>query len=471
MKKITKIGLRVLVVLVALGAVYIGFNQVDAPPARFEVGEGIDTSSLQGLVDSIWARPSFDKNNGYYRMWSLTEPVDADIESEALFLKYRRMHDPQYDNGKYLKEWEQTLKKEYDKYRQKRREILEKNGTFDSWSGSSVRDWASMILAKKEALLELKSNFQVFLDRYQKLMDSELFEDFTIARIDATIPNLLGWLNVARLYNTVYMLEALEGNWEKGVSHLLDHIKFTKKVIKNSRTIILNLVGKAMMRESLYGLVSLMNEPEFPKALYEKVIDGLPPLTYEEYGTKALVAEAYMDCQAKKGNLLMQKNRTRQYFYDYYAKLVNSEKIPPYRWESHPLEKRDVKTGWFWWLQNPAGKILFDKYQQTPPGKNNLFLVVYKSFWLKADYDITRISAELHLNYVPGKPVQEILDSLPTYRTWVDTCSGKPYKWDDQKQVLYSFGIDRDDDGGVYRKNTLDLDIPIPVILYIKNEN
>lgn len=480
MKKITKIGLRILVVLVALGAAYIGFNQIDAPAARFDLGEGIDTSSLQSLADSMWGQASFDKNNGYYRMWSLTEPVDTDIESEELLLKYRRMHDPQFDNDKYLKEWnndkntwsanKKNYKGPYDKYIQKRSEILGKNGVFDSWSGSSIRDWTRMILAKKEPLLELKSLFQVFLDRYQKLVDSEFFEDFTIVRFDATIPNLRGWLQVGRLYNTVHMLEALEGNWEKGVSHLLDHIKFTKKTIKTSRTIILNLVGKALMKESLYGLVSLMNEPEFPKTLYPKIINGLPPISYEEYGTKGLAVEAYESSQVKKGNLLLQKNRTQQYFYDFFTKLVNSEKIPPYQWKSHPLENNNVKTGWFWWLQNPAGKILFDKYQQSPPEENSLFVIIYKSYWLKADYDITRISAELHLNYVPGKPVQEILDSLTTYRTWIDPCSGKPYKWDQQKQILYSFAIDRDDDGGTYNKNTLDTDIPIPVILYIRDD-
>jgi hypothetical protein len=53
----------------------------------------------------------------------------------------------------------------------------------------------------------------------------------------------------------------------------------------------------------------------------------------------------------------------------------------------------------------------------------------------------------------------------------VDPCSGKPYIWNQQKQVLYSFGIDRDDDGGNYNKNTLDTDIPIPVILYIRNDS
>jgi hypothetical protein len=475
MKKITKVGLRVLVILVALGAAYIGFNQIDAPAARFDVGEGLDTSSLQSLADSLWNQASFDKNNGYYRMWSLTEPEDVDIESEELLLKYRRMHDPQFDNEKYIKEWiadennwayPKKYKGPLKKYFQKRKEILEKNGSFDTWAGSSTRDWTRMILSNKKSVLELKSLYQVFLDRYQKLVDSEVFEDFTIIRHDTTIPNLLAWLHVAKLYNTAHMLDALEGNWGKGVSHLLGHIEFTKKTIKTGRTIILNLVGKAVMREALYGLVSLMNEPEFPKTLYKKIINGLPPITYEEYGTKGILVEGYSASQVEKGNLLLQKNRTRQYFYNFIARLVNSEKIPPYQWKSHPMENNNVKTGWFWWLQNPAGKILFDKYPQK-----NMFVIVFKSYWLKADYDMTRISAELHLNYVPDEPVQEILDGLLTYRTWVDPCSGKPYKWNQKNQVLYSFGIDRDDDGGNFNKGTLDTDIPIPVILYIRNDN
>ena len=73
---------------------------------------------------------------------------------------------------------------------------------------------------------------------------------------------------------------------------------------------------------------------------------------------------------------------------------------------------------------------------------------------------MTRISAELHLNYTPGKPVQDILNGLETYQTLLDPCSGKPYIWNGQKQILYSLGIDRDDYGGKgYPITSLDTDI------------
>jgi hypothetical protein len=80
-----------------------------------------------------------------------------------------------------------------------------------------------------------------------------------------------------------------------------------------------------------------------------------------------------------------------------------------------------------------------------------------------------KISAELHLNYDPDKPVQEILNSLESYKL-LDPCSGKPYKWNDEKQLLYSIGTDRKDNGGetnLYHKIE-GTDFAIPVILYLK---
>ena len=79
------------------------------------------------------------------------------------------------------------------------------------------------------------------------------------------------------------------------------------------------------------------------------------------------------------------------------------------------------------------------------------------------------ISAELHLHYDPDKPVQEILNSLESYKV-LDPCSGKPYKWNDEKQLLYSIGIDREDNGGITNPypGSVGVDFALPVILYLK---
>jgi len=483
-KKIRKIGLIVLVVLVALAVVYIGFNQWDAPPPTFSIeglGDNVDTSSFKNFYSTFLTQPSFDKRNGYYRLWTLTEPEGTDVESDDVIFKYRRFYDPKFDNDKYIKEWNASdenwftnrkgYKGSFKPYLTKWKQMLKKDGDWVNPPKDPTQDWTREVLAHRDIVVELQTLEKVFLERYQRVVDSEVFEDFTLIRPDFPVPHLLAWLQVTKLYIIVHMLDAVDGNWETGVSHLLNHIRFSKKAVKGSRTLILNLVAKAVQRLTLQALASLMNQPEFPAPLYEKIIDGLPPLENEDFGTRVpMLLEGFNLTRIEKGGLLLQKNRTRQYFCDLVSKLVNSEKIPPFQWESSPLENNKVKNGWFWWLLNPAGKSEFERVAESQT-VSNLFTVVFKSYSLKAIYEMTRISAELHLHYTPGKDktVKEVLDRLETYRSWVDPGSGKPYVWDERRQVLYSIGTDRDDDGGKADYTTIDTDIILPVVLYIKN--
>lgn len=473
--------LIIFLVLLALLVVYIGFNQLDAPAARFSpglVGDHVDTSSFKNFYESLLEQRSFDKNNGYFRLWTLTEAEGVDIEADEVILKYRRLYDPQFDNDKYIEEWTKSgqnwspgkdYKGPYKPYQVKWKKMPESDKKWVNPPKDPSQDWLQAILSGRETVMEMQTTLQLFLDRYQRLVDCEVFQDFTLIRADFPMPHLLAWLQVAKMYNVVHMLEAYDGDWQKGVSHLLAHIGFAKKAVKGSRTLIVNLVAKAVLRLSLQGLASLMNQPEFPGELYEKIAAGLPPLEYDHFGTRVpLLLEGFNMTLVEKNHLLMQKNRTRQYYCDLVSKLVNSEKTPPFQWQSHPLENNKVKNGLFWWLQNPAGKIAFEKDAESKTVRN-LFTVVFKSYSLKAIYDMTRISAELHRAYTPGKNVKEILEGLAVYRSWVDPGSGKPYIWDERKQVLYSIGTDRDDDGGKADYTTIDTDIVLPVVLYIKN--
>ena len=100
-------------------------------------------------------------------------------------------------------------------------------------------------------------------------------------------------------------------------------------------------------------------------------------------------------------------------------------------------------------------------------GGNSLATVILKSYRTRATFEMLRISAELHLKYVPEKPVEEILKTLESYRV-MDPCSGEPYRWDDKKQVLYSIGTDRKDDGGRNQREDRTGDFSLEVILYIR---
>ncbi|MCU0288379.1 MAG: hypothetical protein MUF15_18540, partial [Acidobacteria bacterium] len=99
----------------------------------------------------------------------------------------------------------------------------------------------------------------------------------------------------------------------------------------------------------------------------------------------------------------------------------------------------------------------------------NFFAASFKSYAVKVFYDLTRISAELHLRYQPGKPIQEILDELEIYRSLKDPCTGKSYIWNDKKQLLYGIGFDKKDNGGgdSTRYTQIEgVDFAFPVILF-----
>lgn len=473
-----KIILRILLVLVALLVIWIVVNQFDAK-----------------LNPDLFTRKdipaaSFDKSNGFYIVWALPEPPDADITSDKVLEKYRKLFDPQFDNEKYMETYDlMTSKKLYKQYYL---DTYKKLG-LDFRADSTKSDWSKTVLSKKSLLSPLHPDLQVMYDRFRMMIDSKVFEDFISVDADAPLPNLLAWLHAGKLYIAVNMLTALEGEWEKGVSNLLDMVDFGKRAVKGSRFLIVNLISKAILHMPLEAIADLMNQKDCPTSVYEMVLNRTPPLKYEEYGTRnSLICEVvgftfdYIDypyTQIKAFRpfkfweriflfFSLQKNRTKNYANEFYKQFIEMEQTLPYQWKSDTIDMEPLKVGPFWWLWNAGGKILLTSYGgYTGNNKKGegLYATIFKSYRKKATYDMVRISAELHLNYDPDKPVQEILRSLESYKV-LDPCSGKPYKWNDEKQLLYSIGTDRKDNGGEtnnYHK-VEGTDFAIPVILYLK---
>jgi hypothetical protein len=148
------------------------------------------------------------------------------------------------------------------------------------------------------------------------------------------------------------------------------------------------------------------------------------------------------------------------------------EQTPPYQWQSDKIALEPIKTGPFWWLWNAGGKILLESYNDHASAYKNgegIYTVIFKAYQKKALYDMVKISAELHLKYNSNKPVQEILNGLDSYKV-IDPCSGKPYVWNQAKQILYSIGIDRRDNQGETKdyQSWQDSDYALPVITFVK---
>lgn len=452
-----KIVIRILLVLLALVIGYLLFNQVDAKPNPTKLGEPL-----------ALAPEAFEKTNGYYRLWTLIEPRGADVESDAVILPYRRLFDPAFDNDRYIKEFKT------ENYKKKYQRPKDMDPVFEAMRVGG--DWLPVLNKYQVQIKKTSEEYGFMLARYEKLIDSASFIDFTLIRADSPIPKLLAWLHISKLSIALDVMAAQNGNSREAAAHLLRHLRFANRVIPNSRTLITNLVAKSVARMSIWALNDIMNQKDCPPEVFQSVLDGTPALAYEEFGSRfPFICEAYwvsssdfaaMDWFSRWAHrLLYQKHRTRNVRAAYMERIIEWEQTAPHLWNTEIQGPPRQTQGAFWWLQNPLGKKRLDDLLTS-----NFIAVIYKSYALKATHDMLHIAADLHRSYDPQRPVQAQLNDLPSYRELLDPCSGKPYVWNDSKQLLYSIGVDRRDNQGDTRdyQDWHDSDYALPVVLFVK---
>ena len=435
---------------------------LDGPAPTFDVGEKLDITNVGAMLESLFPPPSFDPQNGYYRLWTLIEPAGTDIDAPETLERYKKVHDPEFATRDYIKKWGLDFVKVYNKGHYKkindqRKNILKKNSKWTDPPKNPNKDWLPLVLEETEQLAALEKIYVLQLERYEKLIDAELFEDFTLPVLDgdmnalAPIPNLLAWLHTAKLFLAINMRDAAAGDWDARVNRM---------------------IGKAVLKYSLQALVSVMNHPDCPDTVPALIYQRLTPIQYEEFGSrKSLIAEGFATAHHVSDHFFIQKNRTLQYFYNFLSKLVHSEQTPPFQWKDGILENNGVKKGNLWWLQNPVGKTRFHQFLDPSEAQTFEFIsagsmntVVYKSYTVKTIYDMTRIAAAFHMEYTGQKTVRETLSSLQIYNELPDPCTGQPYKLGKNQRLLYSIGTDRVDDGGTPAKNDWKGDIVIPLV-------
>lgn len=452
-----KILIRVLLLLLTLLAGYLAFNQIDAQPYQSKYGE-----------PPAVAPGAFEKTNGYYRLWTLTEPKNVDIETDAAILPYRRLFDPAFDNDRFIKEFDLDEYKKKVNYSTDLRKVL---GVLKFGA-----DWSAALDPFQGQLIQANEEYGFMLGRYEKLIACDSFSDFSLVRIDTPIPNLLAWLHTAKLSIALDILAAKNGNAPEAAAHLQGHLHFATKVIPNSRTLITNLVAKAIARLCVWALNDIMNQKDCPPQVFQLVYEQTASLTADEFGSRlSLICEMSFPPDLNfsheslysriKHKFLYQKNRTRNARIRFMEGIIEREQTPPYQWSDEPLAWKPLSTGIFWRLQNPVGKVLLDV-----TNSDNFISIVYKTYLLKAFHDMVHIAADLHRSYDPQRPVQAQLNDLPSYRQLLDPCSGKPYVWNEAKQVLYSIGIDRSDNQGETKdyQDWKGSDCALPITTFIK---
>lgn len=447
--------IKIFLFLLALLLAYFIFNRFDAsgPPGVF---------THKDLVPA-----SFEKSNGFYFVVALGEPPGKEILSDEITTKYRRLFDPTFDNDRWLQEWDSRA---YINRTFPYKRIIRCVNQYR-------KDWFPHVSANSDKIKKISGQVSFLLDRYQQLVNSDMIRDFTSVRFRVDSETLL---MMSRLYTALRIIDFLTGDPGE-ITGILAQIHMCKKLIRSSRSLSLTFTIKKILQESLMALTGAMNQRECTREIVSRVFNRLTPLTYDQFGSRNafighyLAIEDWMDSlegQVERGETIwgrelghaarafFQEQRTRNYYFLFISTCIEYEKRPPFRWGSPIPEAGNLQKGPLWWLQNPTGKYLYSELY-NPDFKGDILA----SHYTKAVYDMSRICAELHLNYTGKKPVNEVLNQLSSFQT-LDPFSGNSYIWNESKQVLYGVGLDRSDNGGVYiRRQVKGSDIVIPCLV------
>lgn len=480
---------RVMLPVLVLLTLFLLVNQFDSGA----VTDGYKVSDFKPA--------NFSKTNGFYIMSAMSEPPGVDIGSNETISKYRTYFDPGMgDNPLDNRRNREEYYRRFDKYNKVIPDDL------DSLNPDTLN--ILEVLEKNRDGVELaRGKLGFLLERYEMLLKSEVFEDFTPPRLAYYFVPRRPLVRVSRLYTAIHALDAVDGNWERGTAKLLENIHFYREAIRGSRTLPKAYVCRQNIRESLVMLNAVMNHPSCPAPVYRQVLDSLTPLKDNELSSPGgfichyLKFEDYIKHEYPKRferdpviqtilswHLFTRRNRTLRMMKEFTDHMIYLDLTLPYEWETGgkgnknsrgllmkeftdhmvyldstlPYEwKTDRKgyesaRGFLWWFYNSGGKMLFRRFNR------NIRMLVYRPHQVHALYDMTRIIAEFHLKYDGTVEAGDFLKQLETYRQ-LDPFSGKSYGWNGEKGVIYSFNIDRKDGGGEFGRGTDRKDYGLPV--------
>ncbi|MCP4150546.1 MAG: hypothetical protein GY757_22560 [bacterium] len=434
-------------------------------PVLIFLALNIDIGSVPGDFTQRDLKPaSLEKDNGFYRYLTLVEPAEVDVETAGIREKYRTLCAPDFEEQQENENtgadtWGSPQKLgDYLKNRKKINKETDVMSNTADFSYYDTKDVVTVLIPRLKAIEKLVPRYDYLLRRYERLINSPKIEDFrTPAQEMPKLPITLLY-RLMRFYSALKINQALKGDWPGAIRGLLAQLDFGKRLADGSRFLGPNFNGKAVMRYSVAALNGLMNHKECPKEVYTQIFEGMPPLKPSQYrlGWAYVGHYLYLKNEIKKEAqgadkilrfFCLQENRTMKYCLDYVNLLMKYEKIPMYKWKLgiKGLAWKQLSNHKLWWVRNAVGK----QYADT---RLSIRTFTYRVFSIKTYYDLTRLSAELHMAYTPDKPVKEILENLESYKE-PDPCSGKPYMWNEKESLLYGVSMDGKDNKGSTRNN------------------
>lgn len=426
------------------------------------------------------------RNNGYHYIFWLSQPENFNPLSEENLLTIRKLFS--------FKERDPAFKNKFD-YMSVRGNYKRSNSMKIHLKSLKLPDAGkgrlAQILLNEEKIRHLTKTYKVELSRYKRGVQSPSCSEYHYPEVLNIAPNYLIFYYISSIYNAQALL-GINKNWSDSVDSVLQNISFLKKLSGSAGTLISGLIYKSCMRESLLILGEIMNQKDCPKEVYLKILKELKPIKESEYlSINSLIAECltndaiitenseYIESSIKTEytfpfnylpkSIFLHTNRTKNHLNRSYRRMIAYNKTPPHQWkiptdrffESLLPEKPSI------WSRNSMGKMFL--LIAMP----NYSVATFKSYRLKAVHDMTLILADIHSRYQKGDKVEDLLAQSEFYKQ-IDLCSGKPYKWNPEKRLLYSIGTDRTDNKGVekkYSSKNWQTDIAAPVTLKRPSQN
>lgn len=475
---------------------FLGLNLFDTRPAPAALGAGATRMPAANL----------EPGNLFFVVWGFAEPPETHPLSPEYRLRVLELFTPR------SRPFQRLSRSPYGQWL-----ALLNDAVARHWQGAiilfpkgSVEELGEHFASQRGRIGELELRFAPLLSRFRRLLGAGALLDFTPVNWDCPPRSLQLATFAAKLYAAAAMLAALDGDWPAAGTDLLAAADAGFKLIASGRTLGVNALGKSMVELSLRALASLLNHPQCPPEFARLVVDRLPELPIQSFGTgpvrefnwlrfasslarvkkdrivdPTLLKDYFRDPKAfyvivslvginrmrlfnvthALAAFFIKENESLVMMRNFWDEVGALENAPPWRWRAGPVRRRrslPATSGPFWWLRNPLGKMMVQS--AAPYYWLILQKYVYRSRELQVRYDLTRLLAQARLaSERDGGLGGEELGRLLAVAA-LDPFSGRPFRYGRGSATLYSLGADAEDDGGRERLELWrDSDIAVPI--------
>jgi hypothetical protein len=358
-------------------------------------------------------------------------------------------------------------------------------------------DWPGFLRSERVRLTGLRTGLAVLLGRYERMIRCPSVADFGYRYEWDRAYALSSFVRAtARLHAALCLLDAQDGGWVRAFDELRAGSVFGQRLMAAAQTLFFHNLGRSLVEAALEGFAVLLNLPGCPSEIAASLRDALPPspalfsarsallgeflwaseriehgdrwlqgelalrellpakggdrarLTIDLLLGRELGPETYVRLREAAFEMMLQKNRTKAYFREALDWLVALDTDPPFKWGAAAAAPPDFSRLDFGWLWNPSGKLLYESFGPVRQKRS-----IERDYLARALHDLVRIAATLRLAPSGARPEE----TDPGVR---DPFSGRPYRWDAERSLLWSVGVDGKDDQG---RAGADLILPVRV--------